>query len=250
MKKVIIAFSVLFITALLFGQGMTVAPNTTIFPGGVAGEPTFTDIQGGWGSIVSAGTTVSFTLTSNPTAGNAIVCGVSVFPNSSTLTSVVDNAGTPNNYTVSAHSPANANGSAVQMILVYLLNAPSGAGKTITATASATITFNSFIGCNEYHRSFGTWTIDTDVAGGGTTGTAVNNPSITSAVAGELEVGFANVQNGISTANTPWNFCSAGTTSSNVGGCEDILSSTGSSTAMNFTATATGQWNSMLAAFK
>lgn len=218
--------------------------------GGPTLAPTFTEIQGSWGTSVSSGTTATVTLTSTPTTGNLVVCSVHLFPISLGITSIKDSAGTPNNYTVSTHSPSATQTSADAVFIAYLLNAPAGASSTITVTANGTITFGSFIGCEEFHRTSGTWAFDTDAAGNGAATTAVNAPSITAAASGELEIGWANIQTGMSSANSPWTECTAGTSASLVGACEIILSGTGSATAMNFTAFSSTEWNSMMAAFK
>ena len=104
-------------------------------------EPTFTEVQAAWGTNVSSGTTVSATLTNAPAAGNAVICVPVFYPLSLTVSTIKDNAGTPNSYTVTPHSPSNAQSGADGLSFAYLINVPSGAGKTITATMSGTITW-------------------------------------------------------------------------------------------------------------
>src|SRR5271165_3668244 len=72
--------------------------------GGV--EPTFTMVQGVKMSLASAGSgpTISVALNAAPSAGNAIVCAV-YDANNISIVSIKDNATTPNNYTITPHSP-------------------------------------------------------------------------------------------------------------------------------------------------
>lgn len=218
-----------------------------------AGEPTFTDVQGKYGVVVTSGTTVAVTLTSAPTAGNLVVCSFYTYPTTLTISDVQDNASTPNSYTVTSTSPSLTNTSARAGWIAYLLNAPSGAGATITVTTSAAITYNSDMRCEEFHRSSGTWTYDTSVAGSGTTGTTINSPSITPSVSGELLYGMATVAytSSFTSANSPWTQDSAGIDTSHFAtdDGEYILSGSGT-TAINFTQASSGVWNGMAVAFK
>ena len=214
-----------------------------------AGEPTFTHIQGGIGTAVSSGTTVSVTLGSPPTAGNAVLCRVSIYDNTLTISSIQD--GNSNTYTVTPNSPSNGNPSAVQVFLARRFYAGGDSpSATITATSSAAITFTSAIACDEFHRSAGSWTFDTDAAGNGASGTTINTPSITPAVTGELLYGGVDSSASISSVNSPWTggggFPAVGNARF---GWAYILAGSSGATAVNMTQVS-GQWNSMAMAVK
>lgn len=207
-------------------------------------EPTFTHIQGKAGAPVSSGTTFSVTLSSAPTNGNAVVCYLSSFPTSLSITVTDGNA---KSYTASAASPKNTQGSAESVWLFYLLSA-SGASATITATANGTISFNSLIKCDEFNRSSGTWMYDLDASASGTT-SPVTTPSITPSLTGELlfyGVSLASSAN-CSTAGSPWTV-SAATQSSQLCGAYNLASS--GSVAPNLTLSSNAAWNSINMALK
>jgi len=218
--------------------------------GGVLPPPTFTEIQGKWGTQQGSGTTVNVTLTSAPTAGNAVICAVEIYPNTLTISSIVDNAGSPNSYTVTPNSPSKVQAAAVQIFFAYLLNVPASAGATITVTASGSITFASYLGCEEFHRSSGTWTFDTDITGNGAPSTAVNAPSITPAAAGELLYAVVTTEGSVAvtSANSPWTAGGAGTNT--YSRAEYILSGASGATATDFTLASITSWNSMGMALK
>lgn len=217
-----------------------------------AGEPTFTEVQGNFGSIASSGTTVAVTLTSNPATGDAVACAVIGFPTSLTISSITD--GNSNAYTVTPNSPSTAQGGSARIIwLAYLLNAPSNANKTITATFSGSITFASVIRCDQFHRSSGTWTFDTDVVGSGTSAPPVNTPSITPSVSGELLYAGLTIANAadVTGVGGSWTQSAGGIDSSNKFHLtEYILSAASGATAANFTLSGTANWNSMAMALK
>jgi len=179
------------------------------YTAGAATEPTFTEIQGKRGNLVSSGTTTNVTLTSAPTSGNAVICRVYSESGSLTVSTVKDGAGTPNSYTVSPSSPSSGGISGARISLAYLLNVPSGANATITATYSGTITANAGIACSEFHRSSGTWVFDVDAVNFSSSAvTTVTTPSISPALTGELVYGAAQVTGGqyflTSGPQSPW----------------------------------------------
>lgn len=222
----------------------------------ISASNVFTMVQSKWGTATGSGTTVSVTLASAPTAGNAVVCGVELYDPSLTVSSAADNAGSPNSYTVAAHAAGNA--ATVGANLIYLLSVPSGAGATITATASATITFTSNIVCTEFHRTSGTWVWDTQATANGSGSSTVNTPSITGAAAGEILYALAGTGGAqvSATNNSPWTEGDPTAhgiepSSDHIAGNQYILSSSGSSTAINITLTSTGNgWNAVVGALK
>jgi len=230
---------------------------------GGGGEPIFTNVQGNWGSIVTSGTTFSVTLPSAPTPGNAVVCAIMEYPEQMTFR-IADNATIPNTYTVTPNSPANpAASGAAGASLAYLLNVPSGAGATITATVltGGPINGTTGIGCEEYQRSSGTWSFDSDVSGCGNQGSCTgsgsvpNVPIITPAGAGELLFSTVNVRGDHSIATGTagaWTQASMGIASNNQIDSQYVLSSSSSATPINYTASpvSTVQWTAMAMALK
>ena len=254
MKKLLL---IPLLCSLTFAQGIGgkagVGGSAGFGTGAAASEPTFTHIQGGpWGGSASSGTTISATLTSPPTAGNAIVCKAAFFPSSSVVSSAVDNAGSPNSYTVAPTSSGVQTG-IPGLSFFYLLNAPSGAGSTITATISATITFFTDMSCEEFNRSSGTWTYDTVAANNSASASSCTTPTITPAVSGELLYGACATGNGgafISSANSPWTLDGAGIQpSEGFAAGEYILTSSGSP-GINFTINTAAKYNGLVMALK
>lgn len=212
-----------------------------------AATPTFTRVQAAWGIAIGSGTTVQVTLGAAPTAGNAVVCFPQGFPDTLTVSSISDGT---NAYTVTPNSPSATNLQSLAISAAYLINVPAGAGATITATLSGSITFSSNIWCGEFHRSSGTWAFDTDAAGTGASGGAVNTPSITPAAAGGLLIAVVDAgAGGPTSANSPWTQDATGVDASRRL-VEYILSAPSGATAANFTVAGTNGWNSMAVALK
>jgi len=246
MKKTLAVFVVSLLPLLGSQRGMQAIATQNV----AAGEPTFTEIQSVKGANVTSGTTATVTLTT-PTATNAVFCAIIYYPQSLTITSVKDNAGTPNTYTVSAHSPAQPNSGAPSTALAYLLNVPASPGATVTLTMSGTITYNTSIRCTEFHRPSGTWTIDNDFASTSTTaGTTANSPTVTASVAGELL--FANCVAASAQDCTAAGLWTQDTTTDATSGTagEYILAGASGGTAINFTLSASEVWNAMGIAVK
>jgi hypothetical protein len=224
-------------------------------PGGVtASAPTFTDVQGKWGTHVTSGTAVTVTLNSAPTQGNLIVCYVSFETKSITVSSVSDSNG--NVYTISPNSPSNSASGISNTNIAYLLNAPSNASATINGTAASTITFYGNIGCEEFHRSSGVWSVDNwnsgapDIDGFSQVGAAaVNTPSVTPTNPGELLVCIQTMSKNTQAPYTPWTLSSMGIEFQSLA-MEYILSGPSGATACNFGASANTSWNSQAMAFK
>lgn len=256
-KKMLSILILVLCPALVFSQtimsGPAIAEGPAIMTYGTAPvEPTFTWIQGEEGTGESSGSTLSVTLSSAPAAGDAVVCAVIGYPTSLTISSIVDNASTPNSYTVTPNSPSSAQGSSARVIwLAYLLNVPSGAGTTITTTFSGTITYGSVMGCDEFHRSSGTWAFDNDIAGSGTT-TPFDTPSVTPTNAGEL-IYFGvtcDSSESISSVNSPWTESEGldGTGNYQIAGY--VLSAASGATAINVTAAGNASYDAMGMALK
>lgn len=248
----------------LVGAGLgaqILIPIMGVVVGGGAVPGVWTQIQSKWGPVTSSGTTLSVTLNSVPIVGNLVVCGIMAYPYSKTTSSITDNAGTPNTYTVTPSSPSTVSPSSTYAAEAYLVVPTSGAGSTITVNLAAAITTGSAMGCEEFNLAAGTPGFDKDAAGHGNPGTTPNTPSITPSAAGELLVGVAYIGNGGTGAGSPWTLwppglmanggqtTGCGSTAVCVFGDELILSSTATATALSFTGPGTGYWNSMIAAF-
>ena len=238
---------ILALTLLLNGQYLPMGSRPI-----TSAEPTFTEVQSAQSGSVSAGTTVTVTLGSAPTAGNAVLCSAFYFPHALTISSIKDGAGTPNIYTVTSHTPSGQNAGAVDVGLAYLINVPAGASAAITMTMSTIITFGTSIRCTEFHRSSGTWTFDTDVAGTSTTAsTTASNPSITPSVTGELLYAAAAGSSSAGvTGASPWTTDPAGQDSGTGVNAEYILAGASGATAINFTLSSSVTYNSMAMAVK
>lgn len=241
---------VLALSLLLTGGQYLPMGSRPISSGGA--EPTFTEIQSAKGTAVSTGTTATVTLGAAPTAGNAVLCSGFYFPQSLTISTVKDGAGTPNSYTITPHTPSQPNAGVLSNGLAYLLNVPAGASATITMTMSGTITFGTSIRCTEFHRSAGTWTFDTDVAGTSTTAsTTASNPSVTPSVTGELLYAAASAASSAGvTGVSPWTPDPAGQDSGTGVNAEYILAGASGATAINFTLSSSATYNSMAMAVK
>jgi hypothetical protein len=207
----------------------------------------FAHVQGTVSGVVSSGTTMSVTLSAAPTLGDMVCVGM-VFQGATlpTTCTVVDANG--NVYTVTPNSPSSAQfSSAGAVFLAYLLEAPINASATITATFNQTIAAGT-IRAEEFSLSSGySATLDTDIVGSGTTGTAINSPSITPASATELLYSCAVPGHSITSANSPWTQDAAGIDANGCDG-EYILSSASGATAVNYTVNISGPWGAMVMA--
>ncbi len=222
-------------------------------PAPASGEPIFTHIQGGQGAEVTSGTTVTLTAHTGwttPTAGNAVLCRVSIYSNSLTISDMRD--ANNNIFTVTPGSPSNATSTAVQVFMAYRFydggDTPSA---TITATASSAISFVSVLMCDEFHRSSGAWSFDTDAVGHESVGEGVvDRPSITPAVTGELLYQGADSEGTatITTITSPFS-PAGGFTGIDRHGAGYVLASSGTPSA-SMTLSTTATWNSMVMAIK
>lgn len=138
-------------------------------------------------------------------------------------------------------------------VFLYYLIAPSNASKTINVTWSfSQVGSENTIFADEFS---GQAAFDKDVAGSGTSGTAINQPTIVPTKANELlyagSVPFTN--NNASPTNGAtqgvWTGCGGGINASSGASVEYDLSAS-SSTAVNFTQSSTGgAWAAMVMAF-
>jgi len=206
----------------------------------------FTHSQGAHTGSSSANS-LSVVLTSNPVAGNVVCVGLIV---ASTISALSVSDSNSNTYTVTPSSPFNA--AAGTVALAYIV-APSNATKTINLSWTATATFCA-AWAEEFTVSGGTPSFDKDATGSGSTGTAINSPSISPTGNGELLWATANPG---STITAPAADATAGVWTGAHGGIDSTtgamseydLSSSGS-VAVNFTQSPSSNWTAMSMAFK
>ncbi len=159
-----------------------------------------------------------------------------------------------NSYAYTPNSPSNVNETTALEVGVAYWFATTTGGATITcAWSGGNSSFVSIRVDTFGVTGSGAVVLDTavnttgDIAGNGSSGTAINTPTITSPTNGDLLIGAATVEGNISSSNSPWTEEAHG-----VGGLgEDmqyILASSGTQ-AINFTQT-TGHWDSLGVAFK
>jgi hypothetical protein len=214
------------------------------FSGG-GGGPSFgfNHVQGASGSA-SSGTTVSVTLPATPAAGDLVACAASFFGSGATTMTAKDSNN--NSYVVTPNSPSTYNG-AGQFFNFYLLRAPSNVSSTIQATFGGTITGAS-IWCDEFSYFGGAAAFDTDLAGTGSIGTAVNTPSLTPAGANELFYAGCADSSAVTSANSPWTIGAGGIVSGN--GVEYDFKTTSGALAVAFTQPNNKTWSCVSMAFK
>lgn len=150
----------------LTGQAAALTPSWGIF----------TKVQAGKSGTASSGTTVSASFTNNVTQGNLVCVGVAFYDGGSTppTLSVQDENGKV--YTIEPNNTGTTNMTVCGWgSLAYLLKAPAGAGKTITATFDRTITFAG-IWVDEFNPSIGQVAYDSGATASGTG--ALTTPSI------------------------------------------------------------------------
>lgn len=184
-------------------------------------------------------TTVVTTL-AGVAVGNLLVFGVTSDTGTHTLSSltITSNA----NATISANSPADNGGA--RAWIAYLLSVVTGGSLTFTATLSGSANACS-IWVREF-SGFGGGTFHSDIAGTGT-GTTVNTPSVTN-TAGDLLYAVAFEAGSITNTGSPWAALDSPTQIQNGEADEYILSSSGSSQAVNW-ATSSAAWAAMAASF-
>lgn len=145
----------------------------------------FTHIQGSVGTSVNSGKAASVTLTSTPSAGNLVACMLVYGNAGKTATTITAQDGNGNSYAVpSSGTSVMSSVGAGQVFLFYLSPVPSGASKTITATAAASANFMQ-VWCDEYHASTGVISLDTAGVSNGTSN-PTTAPTLSPATTSEL----------------------------------------------------------------
>ena len=154
-------------------------------------------------------TTAAKALTSNPTAGNVVVAILLWFSGGTTPGASFQD-GNGNAFTLATSSPSNARATTAGTVDLAFLIAPANAEKTITAT------FNSTGGggiatlwVGEFGVSGGTASRDTDASGTGSSGTALNTPTLANAASSLLVVAAVS-DHQVSTVDSPWTQDQAG----------------------------------------
>lgn len=204
----------------------------------------FSQVQGAAGSA-SATTSMTITLTSNPTLGD-LVC-VAVTP-AVAVTAMTCKDSNNNSYTATPSSPSTIETGAGQVWLFYLLSAPSNATKTLTVAWTTSSDAGGW--ADEFSYGTQTCTFDKDASGVGTTGTTINLPSITPTNSGSLLYAAAAAGGTISapTANATlgsWTGSGGAITDGDM--AEYDLNASGA-TAVQFTQTS-GNWSALAMAF-
>jgi hypothetical protein len=143
--------------------------------------------------------------------------------------------------------------------LSYILATSASGSQTLTLTSSGGAT-QSQVGYREFTPNPGcSFTHDVDSnLGTGSSGTAINTPSITPSGAGELLFVFSAVSTHVASVNSPWS-CTAHINETNndctyaltVNADGYILSGASGATANNMTASATGSvWEALITSFQ
>jgi hypothetical protein len=198
---------------------------------------------------VGAATTVSKAFTSNPTLGNLVVAILLYIDDADTTVNTLAIKDANNNsFTITPNSPSNARPLTAGLIYMgYILSAPSNADKTITATfANAGIVASLWV--MEFSPNGGTASFSSDITGTGTTGTALNTPTVSTAGTDTLMIAAALSDHQVSTVDSPWTQVAAGVANQFSEGIGYILSRA-SNAALAMTQNQSSGWDSMGAAF-
>lgn len=229
---------------ILLAFQTTVAPNTTVIPTTTVAAGTFTWShragQSGYNATASSVTTLAVTLSANPTTSDLVVCG---FAFASGIGSFAFADSVPNSYTITPGSPHYG---IVKNYVAYLLSAPSGATKVLTATwttgSAALINCDEFIDSTPGHQTYDSTAGDAFKGTGTGSGTNINLPSFTPTTAGELLYGFVINDTGTITAPTSgatlgvW----TGSTVDSLGSASEYDLSASTATAANYTSSNSG----------
>lgn len=152
----------------------------------------------------TTGTSIVAVLGSNPTAGS-VVC-VSFFwynGGAASAGAVTVQDGNSNSYTISPNSPSAARPATAGIVYNAYLIAPANADKTITISYTTASILKS-ASVDEFPVSGGTAAFDADAAGTGTTGTAINTPTIPVNGANELVYCAGVSDHNITSVDAPW----------------------------------------------
>jgi hypothetical protein len=193
--------------------GGTVPPIKVLAIGGqtpnVAVPSTFTHVQGNSAFAAGGVSLLAVTLGAAPKPGNLVCVAVGGFTTGNTgalaLVSVKDSNG--NVYTITPSSPSNGlENSAASCWLAYLLNAPSNATATITATFAATVQSDIVVWADEFsHTGSGLVTFDKDASAQGYfQRDTLNGPVIVPTYSNSLLYAAVTGNGAVSAANAPW----------------------------------------------
>jgi hypothetical protein len=169
--------------------------------------------------------------------------------NSSCAPSFADNNG--HGFTITPNSPSNARPVLSAVIYLAYLVVPASPSAIINANFNTTgpsglVTF----WVAEYSPPQSVISLDSDAAGTGTTGTAVNTPTLTVTGADDLCIAICAGDHIISSVDTPWSQRQAGQGVNQYSeGIGDILSRA-SNVAVAMTQNVSAGWDSMAASFK
>jgi hypothetical protein len=200
----------------------------------------FGHVQGVLKAGGSYSSSITVTLTNNPTTGNLVVVA---WLGGSSPTSLTVKDANNNVYTVTPQSLTDT--TVGYLALAYLLSAPSNANKAITISFTGTVFCAAW--ADEFSVSGGTAAFDLGATGHATnSGTTFNGVSITPSASGELLYALGSPNNALS---NPTAGATQGVWTGSGGGpdtgqtdadTEYDLSSASGSTAVNFTDTVSG----------
>lgn len=204
-------------------------------------------VQGCHSSVSSTAVTTNCTLGATPTAGNVVCVALFYFDtgggNAGTVTGVDSGAKV---YTLTPNSPSAARQATSGPVYLLYLVVPSGAGSTVTlawTTVNAGL-FAADMWVVEFAVTGGTVAFNADVAGTGTTGTAINTPTVTAAATNSLMFAASLSDHTVSTVDSPWTAEAQGSGNPLGEGLGYILS-VGSNTAVAMTQNTSSGWDSI-----
>jgi hypothetical protein len=186
-------------------------------------------------------TTITVTLTNNPTLGNfVVICGTNSTAGS-TMT-----AKDSNNVTYTATSKTRFTGTVGAVGIFYLPSAPSNATKTITITYGSSGDVNAWAA--EFTRVATSSPFENDAsANSAANNTAITTPSYTSVADGNLYIAACIAGQSITSANSPWTGIGV---VRNGNFAEYLIQATHAARAVDYTQSPSGSWSGLVAAFK
>ena len=192
---------------------------------------------------------VTVTLPNNPTPGNLVVVLFSFNNNTTTISSIKDTAGTPNNYTQTTKSPyintSTFGGNDNTIGIAYLANVPVGATKSITITLSVSQIIDLWAA--EFSGAAISPFENDATNHSSTASTTINLPTYTTLNNGDLLVAVNFVSGAVSSANSPWTEIS--TLPASGSGAEYTIQTSAGAQAVGWTASSS-TWAAIEAAFK
>jgi hypothetical protein len=207
--------------------------------------------QSGYNDSSSSVSTLTVTLTANPTTSDLVVCGLA-FPTAISGLTLSDSAS--NGYAITGGSPHH---SIVYSYVAYLLSAPGTATKSLVATwttASAVlINCDEFVDSTPGHQAYDSTAGDAFQGTGTGSGTTLNAPTFTPSTAGELAYGFVLTVSGTITAPTTGATLGSwtGSTVDSLGSGAEYALSVSSATAAQYTDSASSaNYDATIAGFK